>query len=104
MYLPHKFGSDPRHFCSCPATLYILFGLFKECVLNHRLSSGGEDFDELIVKDFIAHFEDNHKISFPNDKVMRRRLKNQCREVKENIMGIGSDLPIDVMSQPNMDL
>ncbi|PAV62316.1 hypothetical protein WR25_12436 [Diploscapter pachys] len=57
---------------------------------------GGEDFDELIVKDFIAHFEDKHKISFPNDKAMRRKLKNQCREVKENIMRIGSDLSIDM--------
>ena len=41
---------------------------------------------------------------FPDDKVMRRRLKNQCREVKEKIMGIGSDLSIDVMTQPNVDL
>ena len=36
VYPPYKFGSDPRHFCSCPATLYILFGLFKECVLNDK--------------------------------------------------------------------
>ena len=43
-------------------------------------------------------------IPFPDDKVMRRRLKNQCREAKENIMGIGSDLFIDVMTQPNVDL
>ncbi|PAV81230.1 hypothetical protein WR25_21722 [Diploscapter pachys] len=57
---------------------------------------GGEDFDELIVKDFIAHFEKKHEVSFPDDKVMRRRLKNQCREVKENIMGIGSDLSIEM--------
>ncbi|PAV80709.1 hypothetical protein WR25_03315 [Diploscapter pachys] len=57
---------------------------------------GGEDFDELIVKDFIAHFEKKHEVSFPDDKVMRRRLKNQCREVKENIMGINSDLSIEM--------
>ncbi|PAV87403.1 hypothetical protein WR25_14209 [Diploscapter pachys] len=57
---------------------------------------GGQDFDELIVKDFIAHFKGKHKISFPNDKIIRRRLRNQCREVKQNIMGIGSDLTIDM--------
>ena len=68
------------------------------------ISSGGEDFDELIVKDFIAQFEKEHNVSFPNDKVMRRRLKKQCREVKENITGITSDLSIEVMSQPNVDL
>ncbi|PAV68593.1 hypothetical protein WR25_09435 isoform A [Diploscapter pachys] len=57
---------------------------------------GGEDFDELIVKDFIAHFENRHMISFPNNKIMRRKLKDQCREVKENIMGISLGLPIEM--------
>ena len=36
VYPPYKFGPDPGYFCNCPATLYILFGLFKECVLRER--------------------------------------------------------------------
>ena len=47
MYPPYKFGSDPRHFCSCPATLYILFGLFKECVLKE--DNSGIKFAALVV-------------------------------------------------------
>ena len=54
MYPPYKFGSDPRHFCSCPTTLYILFRLFKECVLrvNVRIIQSGAEQGSVDLADF----------------------------------------------------
>ncbi|PAV64514.1 hypothetical protein WR25_27232 [Diploscapter pachys] len=56
---------------------------------------GGEDFDEIIVKDYIENFEDKHQTQFPDDKNIRRKLLNQCREAKENMTGTKADQFID---------
>ena len=59
---------------------------------------GGEDFDEIILQDYIEHFEDEHQTQFPDDKNIRRKLLNQCREAKENMTGTKADQSIDVIT------
>ena len=59
---------------------------------------GGEDFDEIIVKDYIENFEDEHKTQFPDDKNIRRKLLNQCREAKESMTGTTANLDIEVIT------
>ncbi|PAV81279.1 hypothetical protein WR25_02112 isoform C [Diploscapter pachys] len=63
---------------------------------------GGEDFDEIIVKDYIENFEEKHQTQFPDDKNIRRKLLNQCREAKENMTGTMADQFIDESGQQRM--
>ena len=59
---------------------------------------GGEDFDEIIVKDYIDNFEDEHQIEFPDNKNIRRKLLNQCRKAKEDMTGTKADQDIEVIT------
>lgn len=52
----------------------------------------------MIVSDYIAKFEAEHRVRFPMDNVLRRRLRNLCREAKENMAGMKAEQKIDVHS------
>ncbi|PAV80484.1 hypothetical protein WR25_14981 isoform A [Diploscapter pachys] len=59
---------------------------------------GGEDFDNIIIEDAIKHFQDKHEVNYPDSKTTRRRLCNQCREVKENMANTISNQQIDMVA------
>ena len=60
--------------------------------------SGGEDFDEAIVAAYIKDFEDKTGLAFPDDKILRRKLQNECCEAKQAVVGMKGSIPIEVMS------
>ncbi|PAV84808.1 hypothetical protein WR25_10080 isoform C [Diploscapter pachys] len=74
----------------------IIDGELKILGINGDTHLGGEDFDEMIVSDYIAKFEVEHRVRFPTDNVLRRRLRNLCREAKENMAGMKAEQKIDM--------
>ena len=60
--------------------------------------SGGEDVDEAIVTAYIKDFEDKTKLTFPNDKILRRKLRNECCAAKQTVVGMKSSMTIEVIS------
>ena len=57
---------------------------------------GGEDFDNEIVNDFIRDLENKHNVNFVTDKNHLRKLRNLCREAKENMAGTEAAQSIEV--------
>ena len=48
---------------------------------------GGEDFDNLLMRHFMAEFKRKHKVDISENKRSMRRLKTACEKAKEHYQG-----------------
>ncbi|PAV80713.1 hypothetical protein WR25_03316 isoform D [Diploscapter pachys] len=60
---------------------------------------GGEDFDETIVTAYIEDFEDKTKLTFPDDKILRRKLRNECCIAKQTVVSMKGSVNIEMTVQ-----